>query len=134
MEVRGSVYKCFIYLFSIYFYYIVLSFKMAKLLLFLIQDDVIHPKVATILLTTSIFKSSFYSPSFISCRDLLFYVNLTGSVSCDFYRISIFWFYCGGRLVRHFVFFNGKQMRDPHLTSHSIKLPSCDNHLGMLSD
>ena len=25
-------------------------------------------------------------------------------------------------------------MRNPHLTSHSIKLPSCDNHLGILSD
>ena len=107
---------------------------MAKLLLFLIQDDVIHSKVGIILLTTSIFKSSFYSPSFMSCRDLLFYVNHIGSVSCDFYRISIFWFYCGGHRVRHFVFLNDKQMRDPHLASHSIKLPSCDNHLGLLSD
>ena len=25
-------------------------------------------------------------------------------------------------------------MRDPHLTTHSVKLPSCDNHLGILSD
>ena len=72
----------------------------------------------------------------MSCRDLLFYVNHIGSVSCDYYRISIFWFYCGGHLVRHFVFFSSKRPRDiyPHLTSHSIKLPSCDNHLGILSD
>ena len=112
------------------------SFKMAKLLLFLIQDDVIHPKGATILLTTSIFNSSFYSPSFMSCRDLLFYVNHIGSVSCDYYRISIFLFYCGGHLVRHFVFFNSKRPRDiyPHLTSHNIKIPLCGDHLGMLSD
>ena len=71
----------------------------------------------------------------MSCRDLLLYVvNQIGSFSCDFYRISIFWFYCGGHLVRHFVFFNSKQIRDPHLTSHSIKLPSCDNDHGILSD
>ena len=49
--------------------------------------------------------------------------------------------YCGGHLIRHFVFFNSKRPRDihAHLTSihahlTSIKLPSCDDHLGILSD
>ena len=110
------------------------SFKMAKLLLFWSNMTSFIPKGVTILLTTSIFNSSFYSPSFMSCHDLLFYVNHIGSVSCDYYRISIFWFYCCGHLVRHFVFFKSKQMRGPHLTSHSMKLPLCGDHLGMLSD
>ena len=52
----------------------------------------------------------------MSCRDLSFNVKILrftfGSVSCDYYRISIFWFYCGGHLVRHFVFFNSKRPRD----------------------
>ena len=72
----------------------------------------------------------------MSCRDLLFYVNHIGSVSCDYSRISIFWFFCGGHLVRNFVFFSSKRPREicPHLTSHNKKFPSSDNHLGILSD
>ena len=103
------------------------SFKIAALL----QDDVIHPQRGRYTTSLStLLGSSFYSSSFMSCQ-----ISTNCSLpSCDFYRISIFWFYCGGHLVRHFVCFNGKQMRDPHLTSHSIKLPSCDNHLGILSD
>ena len=35
-----------------------------------------------------------------------------------------------------FCIFNSKRPRDiyPHLASHSIKLPSCGDHLGILSD
>ena len=176
MEVRGSICKCFIYLFSIYFllhvfclmwlflwpitpflftwmyfclfahvfwFYMNLLFNLTppSLTELIIYRERWHysrwliyyylwskmssftPKGVTILLTISIFNSSFYSPSFISCRDLLFYVHHIRSVSCDYYIISIFWFYCGGFPVRHFVFFNSKRPRSlyPYLSSQSIK-------------
>ena len=159
MEVRGSICKCLIYLFSVYFllhlFFVLCNFCLAYHAFFHLRECIfaflhmsfdftrtvllyyvtppslteliIHrerwhhsrwlsyycfcskmtsftPKGGTILLTTSIFNSSFYSPSFMSYRDLLFYVNHIWSVSCDYYRINIFWVYCGSHFVRHFVF------------------------------